>query len=83
MESISITTKKGKVYNFTKLNWDVNGNRLYHVSATDLGLANNSATPATKKAGLKRYSGTKYSQGFIFQSGNLQWTAERLEEEGL
>jgi hypothetical protein len=81
--SKEIKTKKGNVYSFHKTTRDVNGNPRYIVSFLSLGLKTFAPTTETKKAGLKIYRGKSFGGGFIFESFNIQATAEFFDECGL
>jgi len=70
-------------YNFTRTNNDVNGNPRYIVHYLALGLKSCASNDLTRRAGLSLYCGKGYGGGFVFQSYNLQTTAEFFEDLGL
>jgi len=78
-----ITTKKGNVYNFLRIDNDVNGNPRYVISWLDLGLEKYKATKTTKKAGLRIYRGKKFGGGFVLTSYSLDHEAILFEGLGL
>lgn len=84
MTEIEITTKSGTKYTFYRTKNDVNGNPRYIVHFLDLGLSVHQALNRYKPGrGLSRYTGQDFGGGYVFQSYNLQHSAEFFESEGL
>jgi hypothetical protein len=83
MESKLIKTPAGSEYKFTRTTNDGNGNPRYIVSWLALGLPAYQANDKTRRAGLRKYSGKAFGGGFVFQSYNLERSAEFFESLGL
>lgn len=78
MNKETVKTKSGKIYEFTRIKNDVNGNPRYLVSWLALGLSG--YNDGLSQFGLYKYRGKDFGGGYVFQSYNLRVDAERFEE---
>lgn len=77
------TTKTGKKVSFYRTTNDYYGNPRYIVHFLDLGLNRHESNNLTRRAGLKKYSGKSFGGGFVFQSYNVDSSADFFESLGL
>jgi len=75
----------GVNYPLYRIDNDSNGNPRYLIHFLDLDLKDHVSTKATRKAGLKKYTGKSFGGGFVFQSYNvessLRYILKTLKEE--
>ena len=74
-----MTTETTKI-EFTRINNDVNGNPRYVCHFLNIADDYNTAVKLANKIGGRKYHNKKYGGGIVFQSYNIDATAQKINE---